>query len=93
MQDATLASVDAPYGVSGPVGCVLAAGAPEGDDHRVLEMRPTCERCETALAADSPDARICSFECTFCASCTDGDLGGACPNCAGELRRRPTRAG
>lgn len=72
---------------------VLAAVAATRDDRGVLEMRPICERCETALPADSPDARICSFECTFCASCTDGDLGGTCPNCAGELVRRPTRTG
>lgn len=73
--------------------CVLADVGAEEDDRGVLEMRPTCERCETVLAADSPDARICSFECTFCASCTDGDLDGTCPNCAGELLRRPTRVG
>jgi uncharacterized protein len=58
----------------------------------VLEMRPGCERCDTDLPAPSSDARICSFECTFCASCTDGPLGGRCPNCAGELIPRPTRA-
>ena len=54
-------------------------------------MRPICERCETALAEDSPDARICSFECTFCAPCTDGDLAGTCPNCGGDLVVRPRR--
>lgn len=58
----------------------------------MLEMRPVCERCEAALAEDSPDARICSFECTFCAQCTDGDLAGTCPNCGGELVTRPRRA-
>ena len=58
----------------------------------MLEMRPLCERCETALAEDSADARICSFECTFCGPCTDGDLAGICPNCGGELLTRPRRA-
>jgi len=58
----------------------------------VLEMRPVCERCETALPVDSPDARICSFECTFCALCADGELAGVCPNCGGELLPRPKRA-
>ena len=58
----------------------------------MLEMRPACERCETPLADDSPDARICSFECTWCATCADGELAGACPNCGGELQPRPRRA-
>jgi hypothetical protein len=57
----------------------------------MLEMRLICERCEAPLAEDSPDARICSFECTFCATCTD-DMSGVCPNCGGELVSRPRRA-
>lgn len=56
-----------------------------------LELRPGCECCDRDLPADSPDARICSFECTFCAECADGRLGGVCPNCGGELLRRPRR--
>ncbi len=56
-------------------------------------MKPHCERCETPLPPDSPDARVCSFECTFCADCTDGPLAGRCPNCGGELVRRPRRLG
>jgi hypothetical protein len=58
----------------------------------MLELRPGCECCDRDLPADSPDARICSFECTFCAGCADGVLGGRCPNCGGELARRPARA-
>jgi hypothetical protein len=58
----------------------------------VLEMRDTCERCGTLLPLGSDAARICSFECTFCAPCTDGELGGTCPNCGGELLARPRRA-
>jgi hypothetical protein len=58
----------------------------------MLELRPTCERCDAALPFDSADARICSYECTFCATCTDGDLGGTCPNCGGDLQVRPRRA-
>jgi len=61
-------------------------------DATVLEMRSTCERCEAALPASSGDARICSYECTFCATCTDGPLGGRCPNCGGDLQVRPQRA-
>jgi hypothetical protein len=34
---------------------------------------------------------ICSFECTFCRACADARLQGRCPNCGGELVRRPIR--
>jgi uncharacterized protein len=57
----------------------------------MLEMRPTCERCQSDLPPDSAEARICSYECTFCASCTDGELHGTCPNCSGQLLTRPAR--
>ena len=57
----------------------------------MLELRPCCECCGTDLPPDSHDARICSFECTFCVSCTDTTLAGICPNCGGELLRRPIR--
>jgi len=57
----------------------------------MLEMRQTCERCDAALPPDSPQAMICSYECTFCASCAVGDLAGTCPNCGGELLQRPRR--
>ncbi|WP_246367319.1 DUF1272 domain-containing protein [Microbacterium marinum] len=53
-------------------------------------MRPTCESCGTAAAADG-EAYICSYECTWCAGCVDTFPGGACPNCGGALERRPTR--
>lgn len=49
----------------------------------MLEMRERCERCDAALAPDG-EARICSFECTFCPPCAD-DLAATCPNCGGEL--------
>jgi hypothetical protein len=55
-----------------------------------LEMKSACERCGAALTADAPDARICSYECTFCASCSEA-LSGRCPNCGGELLARPRR--
>jgi hypothetical protein len=55
-----------------------------------LEMRTVCERCDAPLALDG-EARICSFECTFCVSCTD-EMSGVCPNCGGELLARPKRA-
>lgn len=58
----------------------------------MLEMRDVCERCRSSLPHDSDVARICSYECTFCATCTDGELAGQCPNCKGELQPRPKRA-
>ena len=57
----------------------------------MLELRPSCECCDKDLAPDSTEARICSFECTFCASCAEAVLGGQCPNCGGELLARPRR--
>ena len=57
-----------------------------------LEMRPDCESCGVDLPPDSLHAHICSFECSFCTACVGGVLGGACPNCGGDLRPRPTRA-
>ena len=58
----------------------------------MLQLRPNCECCDADLAGDSSDAYICSFECTFCAGCAHGTLLGSCPNCRGELVRRPRRA-
>jgi uncharacterized protein len=57
----------------------------------MLELRPICEHCGTALPPDSGEARICSFECTFCRSCVDTVLGNVCPNCGGGLVPRPIR--
>jgi uncharacterized protein len=57
----------------------------------MLEMRANCESCGRGLPADSRDAVICSYECTFCSACAQGKLGGKCPNCGGVLERRPTR--
>ncbi|WP_324734473.1 DUF1272 domain-containing protein [Pseudomonas paeninsulae] len=57
----------------------------------MLQLRPNCECCDRDLPADSPDALICSFECTFCRTCDDKTLHGNCPNCSGELLRRPIR--
>jgi hypothetical protein len=60
------------------------------DPGRVLEMRGSCERCSQELPADA-EAMICVYECTFCPACTEA-MAGVCPNCSGELVRRP-RAG
>lgn len=57
----------------------------------MLEMRPNCECCDRDLPPSTEEARICTFECTFCASCASDVLHGRCPNCGGELVRRPVR--
>ncbi|QFY60964.1 DUF1272 domain-containing protein [Rhizobium grahamii] len=57
----------------------------------MLELRPNCECCDKDLPPDSSEAMICTFECTFCADCVADVLGGVCPNCGGELVRRPVR--
>ncbi len=57
----------------------------------MLQMRPGCECCNRDLPPDSSDARICSFECTFCSNCASQRLAGICPNCGGELVQRPVR--
>lgn len=57
----------------------------------MLELRPTCEHCNVLLPADSTDARICSYECTFCATCVEHVLGNVCPNCGGGFAARPVR--
>ena len=57
----------------------------------MLALRPGCECCDKDLPPDSTEARICSFECPFCAACADGVLRGICPNCGGEMMPRPRR--
>ena len=57
----------------------------------MLELRPTCEHCNRALPPQSTEARICSYECTFCTSCVDAVLGNVCPNCGGGFAPRPIR--
>ena len=54
-----------------------------------LEMRTRCERCDDPLD-DESEAFVCSYECTFCPKCV-GTMRGSCPNCGGELVRRPRR--
>jgi len=57
----------------------------------MLELRPSCECCDIDLPPNASDARICSFECTFCATCAENKLNHVCPNCGGELVARPKR--
>lgn len=55
----------------------------------MLEIRPSCECCDRDLDPTSTDVMICTYECTWCRYCAEGVLGGVCPNCDGELVRRP----
>lgn len=57
----------------------------------MLELRPNCECCDRDLPPGSAEARICTFECTFCAACASDVFHGRCPNCGGDLVARPVR--
>lgn len=58
----------------------------------MLALKPNCECCDKDLPPDAADARICTYECTFCADCADNRLPeGRCPNCGGNLVVRPIR--
>ena len=57
----------------------------------MLELRPNCELCDRDLPPDAADARICSYECTFCATCVEEVLHDVCPNCGGGFQVRPIR--
>ena len=59
----------------------------------MLELRPNCELCDADLPPGSPEARICTYECTFCASCVENVLHDVCPNCGGNFQPRPIRPG
>jgi hypothetical protein len=57
----------------------------------MMKLKPNCECCDKDLAPDSREAMICTFECTFCATCADTVFSGACPNCGGNFTPRPIR--
>jgi uncharacterized protein len=57
----------------------------------MLELRPNCEHCSKPLPPAALDARICSYECTFCAACVENVLANVCPNCGGGFVPRPIR--
>jgi hypothetical protein len=57
----------------------------------MLQLRPNCEACDKDLPPDAADARICSYECTFCADCVATVLDNVCPNCGGGFAPRPVR--
>jgi hypothetical protein len=72
-------------------GQVHAIPAVFGEEDVALELRPNCEYCDKDLPPDSLDARICTYECTFCADCAGRHLSNVCPNCGGGLAPRPIR--
>ena len=57
----------------------------------MIKLRPTCENCNKPLPPDSLEARICTYECTFCDTCVDTILHNTCPNCGGGFVPRPIR--
>jgi uncharacterized protein len=57
----------------------------------MLQLRPNCEWCDKDLPADAADARICTYECTFCTDCVETVLFNVCPNCGGGFTPRPIR--
>jgi hypothetical protein len=57
----------------------------------MLQLRPNCEWCDKDLAPNALDARICTYECTFCAECVQTMLHNVCPNCGGGFSPRPIR--
>jgi hypothetical protein len=57
----------------------------------MLQLRPNCEWCDKDLPPDAADARICTYECTFCAGCVETHLRNVCPNCGGGFEKRPIR--
>src|SRR3954468_11229168 len=68
-----------------------AVGSPGGGGLLMLELRPNCELCDADLPPDALDARICSYECTFCAECVDRVVHDVWPNCGGGFVPRPIR--
>lgn len=58
----------------------------------MLLLKPNCECCNKDLPPSAADARICSYECTFCADCVESRLNNACPNCGGNFVSRPIRS-
>jgi hypothetical protein len=57
----------------------------------MLQLRPNCEYCDKDLPPQATEARICSYECTFCARCVETVLHDVCPNCGGGFAPRPIR--
>ena len=63
----------------------------EDETTMALQLRPNCEYCDKDLPPNATEARICSYECTFCADCVESKLANVCPNCGGGFVPRPIR--
>ena len=57
----------------------------------MLALKPNCECCDKDLPPSATDARMCTFECTFCAECAEERFNNICPNCKGNLVEQPIR--
>lgn len=57
----------------------------------MLTLKPNCECCDVDLPPTAPNARVCTFECTFCADCAETHFNNTCPNCGGNFVSRPIR--
>lgn len=57
----------------------------------MLLLRPNCEWWDCDLPPDAPNARICTYECTYCANCVDTVLHNVCATCGGGFTPRPVR--
>ena len=77
--------------LGGPSNDPDAPVGPPAANPTMLQLRPNCECCNVDLPPESTEARICTFECTFCADCVANRLHGVCPNCGGEFSVRPRR--
>ena len=65
--------------------------SPKHEATMALDLRPNCEFCDKDLPPESTEARICSYECTFCVGCVESKLHNVCPNCGGGFVARPIR--
>jgi uncharacterized protein len=72
-------------------GAAIWEGGLEQEGTMALELRPNCEFCDKDLPPASSEARICTYECTFCADCVERELQDVCPNCGGGFTPRPIR--
>lgn len=57
----------------------------------MLELRPNCKWRDRGLPPDSAEARICTYECTYCSDCAENVLANVCATCGGNLVARPIR--
>ena len=76
---------------TGPARVVDRGLAEQRKGARMLKLRPNCEYCDKDLPPTATDARICTYECTFCADCVETHLHDVCPNCGGGFAPRPIR--